>query len=244
MAQTAARDKHPDRLRAVPDAPGSAPGPARPGRSSTRRSGDDTQRVDEERIAQARDRQVATIGRRINDLRRNRYTLGQLADASGVSVGLLSRLENGIGNPSFTSLNAIARALDVDVRTFFDAPDHSAVVLRHGKRTVIRNAATKVECELLTSTLSAAQRTGLVATLIQLPRNPTTDEWVEETTSSRDQLEFVLRGTVSVQVDNEIYQLEEGDAIMFDASRRHRHLNVGDMDTALVFCVSREIDFL
>ena len=200
--------------------------------------------VDEARIARARTRQVGAIGKRIKDLRRNHYTLGQLAETSGVSVGLLSRLENGIGNPSFAALNAIARALDVDVYTFFDASDRSAVVLRQGQRTLMRNMTTRVSCELLSTTLPAAQRTGLVATLIELPRNQSEPPWVDSTTESRDQLELVLHGTVAIEVENEKYELEEGDSIMFDASRRHRRFNRNRKEPALVFCVSREIDWL
>ena len=42
---------------------------------------------------------IRHIGGRVRELRRDRLTLVQLAAASGVSIGLLSRLENGSGNP-------------------------------------------------------------------------------------------------------------------------------------------------
>ena len=81
---------------------------------------------DTSRIARLHRRQITLIGRRIGELRRGRLTLSQLANLSQVSVGTLSRLEKGIGNPQFAVLHAIARALGVDVYTFFQSPDVTA----------------------------------------------------------------------------------------------------------------------
>jgi len=200
--------------------------------------------VSEERIAQARQRQVTLIGKRIRELRRNRLTLSQLAELSQVSVGLLSRLENGIGNPSFASLNSIARALDVDVYTFFQSPDDSATLLRKGERVSLRILNTNVELELLGPTLAAAQRSGLVAVLIHLPRGHVDSKWTDGSATSRMQLDLVLEGSVAYQVDNEQYELATGDTILFDASRRHKRTNLSRTDQSTIFTISREIDFL
>ena len=242
MAQSArAKDRD---LKAVPDIQASdvPTTPARRGAAQTR--GDlPRSAVDEERIAQLRQRQVALIGKRIRELRRNRLTLSELAKLSQVSVGLLSRLENGIGNPQFAALNAIARALDVDVYTFFQSPDTTAKPLRRGERTSVLIQNTGVELELLTPTLAAAQQVGLVTVLIHLPREQT-DSWVEGSATSRMQLEVILKGSVSYEVESEQYRLDEGDSIMFDASRRHRRTNPSRTDTATIFSVSRDVDFL
>jgi len=200
--------------------------------------------IDESRIVAVRQRRVASIGRRIRELRRNRFTLSQLAELSEVSVGLLSRLENGVGNPSFVSLNAIARALDVDVYTFFESPDSSPSVLRTVDRARIRMVKTKVELEPLVPSLAAGHEAGLVAALVHLPRNHADEQWVQNSTHGHDQFEVLLTGTVHYQVDHEFYELHEGDAILFDPARRHKRHNVSRTDPATVLLIARQLNFL
>ncbi|MFD0507806.1 helix-turn-helix domain-containing protein [Streptomyces chiangmaiensis] len=59
---------------------------------------------------------VAAIGETVRSIRRERtLTLEQLAEASGLSAGVISQLERGIGNPAFATLVQLAHALDVPV---------------------------------------------------------------------------------------------------------------------------------
>lgn len=61
---------------------------------------------------------MATIGEQVREARQARHlSLAQLASASGLSKGFLSQLESGISNPSLASLNRLASALDVSVRS-------------------------------------------------------------------------------------------------------------------------------
>ena len=229
---TAAPDL-PSGLLRLPASRGAADsGPASPGPS-----------LDTDRIAQLRQHQVALIGKRIEELRRGRLTLSQLAELSQVSVGTLSGLEKGVGNPRFAALNAIARVLEVDVYSLFQSPDVTPAPARRGDRTSVRIQNTGVELELLTPTPLAAQQAGIVAVLIHLPRDRS-DRWTEAAATSRMQIEVVLKGTVSYEIDSERHQLSEGDAIMFDASRRHRRSNPSSADTATIFSISRTIDSL
>jgi len=51
------------------------------------------------------------VGRAIRAMRHGRMSLQELADKSNVSVGSLSQIENGRGNPSLAMLERIAGAL-------------------------------------------------------------------------------------------------------------------------------------
>jgi transcriptional regulator with XRE-family HTH domain len=59
--------------------------------------------------------EVERLGRLIRSARGERYSLEALAARSGVSAGLLSQIERGIGNPSFQTLLRVAHALDIPV---------------------------------------------------------------------------------------------------------------------------------
>lgn len=59
---------------------------------------------------------IAKLGRHIRASRRRLdITLPALADATGVQKSTLSKIENGIGNPSLDTLAAIAKGLKVSV---------------------------------------------------------------------------------------------------------------------------------
>lgn len=60
-------------------------------------------------------RPSVALGAAVRRLRRGRFTLAQLAERSGVSVGLLSLIERGRGNPSINTLASIADALEVSL---------------------------------------------------------------------------------------------------------------------------------
>lgn len=51
---------------------------------------------------------------------RKDMTIQELAKKAGMSVTTISRLERGIGNARMFSLNKIAEALEVDVKTLIE----------------------------------------------------------------------------------------------------------------------------
>lgn len=55
------------------------------------------------------------LGRAIRRARAGRFTLAQLSGRAGVSIGLLSLIERGHGNPSINTLASIADALDISL---------------------------------------------------------------------------------------------------------------------------------
>lgn len=60
------------------------------------------------------------FGRRLKSLRRQRgMTQEELAVASGLSVSFIRSIEQGVHAPSFESMEAIASALDVEVKSLF-----------------------------------------------------------------------------------------------------------------------------
>ncbi|HEX5206082.1 helix-turn-helix domain-containing protein [Paractinoplanes rhizophilus] len=85
--------------------------------------------------------EMTRLGRILRAARGDRFSLETLAERSGVSAGLLSQIERGIGNPSFQTLLRVAGALGISLVELVDssnsehAPDHY-VVRRHERRTM------------------------------------------------------------------------------------------------------------
>jgi DNA-binding XRE family transcriptional regulator len=65
---------------------------------------------DPHRVIAGRERNLETaIGRQVRGLRQNqRITVKELSDQTGLSIGMLSKIENGITSPSLTTLQSLA----------------------------------------------------------------------------------------------------------------------------------------
>ena len=60
------------------------------------------------------------IGREIKAFRRQqRITVAELSINTGLSIGMLSKIENGITSPSLTTLQTLSNALSVPLTSFF-----------------------------------------------------------------------------------------------------------------------------
>src|SRR5262245_9078982 len=72
-------------------------------------------------VSEARDNILeVAIGREVRNFRNKLgIKISDLADAADISVGMLSKIENGMTSPSLTTLQALARALSVPVTSFF-----------------------------------------------------------------------------------------------------------------------------
>ncbi len=75
------------------------------------------------------------VGQRVRELRTGLgLTMEQFADQAGLSIGMLSKVENGQTSPSFATLTALANTARVPFTAFFRGLDeeHDAVVVRRG----------------------------------------------------------------------------------------------------------------
>src|SRR5262245_36822805 len=76
---------------------------------------------------------VQAVGALIRLLRtKARRSLGNVADSAGLSPGLLSQIERGMGNPSLTTLAKLAQALDVPIGRFFVSEQPAHALVRSG----------------------------------------------------------------------------------------------------------------
>jgi transcriptional regulator with XRE-family HTH domain len=79
----------------------------------------------------------ADIGSALKDLRRQRgYSARQVAERSGISAAMVSRIENGLVSPSVGTMAALAQALEVPIAALFREArtEHTDYTLvRHGE---------------------------------------------------------------------------------------------------------------
>lgn len=79
---------------------------------------------------------TSAVGKRVREIRLNLdLTMEQLADVAGLSLGMLSKIENGQTSPSFGTLTALCNATGVPLTSLFRGLDeeHDAIFVPPGK---------------------------------------------------------------------------------------------------------------
>lgn len=163
----------------------------------------------------------ASIGAQVRRLRKSLdLTVAELGLASGISAGMLSKIENGAISPSLSTLEALARALNVPITRLFaeteERRDCSFVKAGQGVRIERRGTKAGHMYDLLGHSL--AGEITVEPYLITLSKNA-----VPYTNFRHAGVEFIymLSGKVKYLHADSSYLLEPGDALFFDAAARH-----------------------
>lgn len=170
------------------------------------------------------DQPMQQLGRLVRALRTDAgLTLADLADAADVSVGLISQIERGQGNPSYNTLIKLAHALNVKVGEFFGGqePEQKAAgVVRAGARRRLLMTERDMVYELLTPSMNG--RLGMIRAQIAAGWSNEAVPYLHEGEESI----FIAQGALVVVVGSERYELDEGDSLTYDASVPHWYANV------------------
>ncbi len=161
------------------------------------------------------------IAERIREFRQQLGMSGsQVADASGLSKGMLSKLENGQVSPSLATLVRLSDALQVPVTAFFRGLDEERDVLHvkagHGFDISHSNSRAGHRYQLLGNMRGANRRMEpVLVTLLQ------STEVFPLYQHAGTELLYILSGKMEYGVGSAEYTLEQGDALQFDGEVSH-----------------------
>jgi transcriptional regulator with XRE-family HTH domain len=163
------------------------------------------------------------IGREVRAFRNKLgITVSDLAAATGLSLGMLSKIENGITSPSLTTLQSLSRALGVPVTAFFRRYEErrGAVFVKAGEGLSIERRGTRNghQYHLLGHTGDRTSRVVVEPYLITL-----TEESDVFPLFQHSGLEFLymLEGEVVYRHADKVYTMRPGDSLFFDADAPH-----------------------
>ncbi|WP_420113453.1 helix-turn-helix domain-containing protein [Pseudactinotalea sp.] len=173
------------------------------------------------------------LGDRLRELRSARgLTLRQLADATDLSAGLLSQVENGRTDPSIETLRRLAKVFDSDLADLFREPDAPEVHLsRPGERLRMQAPTGLLTYERLTSgrgnfeMLRGVLRPG--DTSAAEPRSHASAECV-----------YVIEGAIVAAIGGTDHPVLAGEAITFDSRLPHMFRNDGAVDAVILLAVT------
>jgi transcriptional regulator with XRE-family HTH domain len=161
------------------------------------------------------------IGREVKRYReKTGLTISELAKASGMSAGMLSKIENGATSPSLASLQALSSALQIPFTALFKSYEEirDATFVKAGQGLTIERRGTRAghQYQLLGhSTHGPVMVEPYLITLTQ-----ETDVFPAFQHPGMEFL-YMLEGNVVYRHGEKTYDMHPGDALFFDAEAPH-----------------------
>ena len=174
------------------------------------------------------------VGVRLRELRGlRRLTLREVAERADLSESFLSQVERGRSSASVGSLRRIADALGVEISDLFAplVPTRPKVLRRDDRpglafgvlgRKLMLTPRPLHELEVFVGELERGGSTG--------------EEQYAHGTS--EELFVVLRGSVRLELGDDVHELEPGDSILYRSSTPHRIVNAGEDLAEVMWIIS------
>jgi transcriptional regulator with XRE-family HTH domain len=150
--------------------------------------------------------------------------LAQLAEHTGFSPAMLSRLENGRLVPTLPTLTRIALVFSVGLDYFFSDPRkrHIVAVVRRGERKVFpsdpKSARVPWHFESLDFRVNERKLNGYLAHFHPLAQDETVPHYHPGV-----ELLYLIKGKIEMTIGVETFQLSAGDSIYFDSMQKHTY---------------------
>jgi transcriptional regulator with XRE-family HTH domain len=165
---------------------------------------------------------ATAIGARVKQERQARgWTLDQLAEAASVSRRMVVSVEQGAVNPSVGTLLRLSDALGVGLPALVEPPEPKAVkVTRSGEGAELWSGAAGGRGVLVAGTTPPD-----VVELWDWSLGPGDRHTSEAHAAGTKELVHVLKGAISVEIDDQVIELGTGDAVAFPGDVDHAYVN-------------------
>lgn len=173
------------------------------------------------------------LGRKIRDLRLRRgLTVQQLAEATGLSKGFVSQVENGRTSPSLATLQDLARSLETSVAYLVVEEDPMPYVVRRHQRPhmSVNGNGSRVEV------MSAQPRRNLELLQADLPPGVSMGE--KRQFHHGEEVILCVEGRITLVCGEHVVSLEAGDSCHFDGRVPHSIENPGDVNARVFIALT------
>lgn len=179
------------------------------------------------------------VGEKIKKIREEKgISLQEFAQRTGYSSALLSQIENHMISPPLGTLIAVAKALEVEIGSFFnEVREEPFTLVRHNQRKNISRVASKMGknygymYESLAFDMKGRHMEPFLVTL-----QPATVKDTHTYAHDGEEFIFVLEGKMKVRLGDHTDILEPGDSIYFHSKIPHL-VECSDEDGAKIVAV-------
>ncbi len=163
------------------------------------------------------------IGREVRAFRRQQeITVAELAQITGLSIGMLSKIENGNTSPSLTTLQLLANALSVPLTSFFRRFEESrqAVHTKSGEGVAIDREGTRANHQYNLLGHIGSNASGVMVEPYLITLTAESDVFPAFQHGGIETI-YMLEGAVDYRHGEDVYSLKSGDTLFFDADAPH-----------------------
>lgn len=163
------------------------------------------------------------IGRQVRSFRRQQETtVADLSARTGISIGMLSKIENGNTSPSLTTLQTLANALSVPLTSFFRRFEESrqAIHTKSSEGVEIERDGTRANHQYSLLGHIGANASGVIVEPYLITLSDQSDVFPTFQHSGIETI-YMLEGQVDYRHGDSVYALKPGDTLFFDADAPH-----------------------
>lgn len=177
---------------------------------------------------------IVQITNKLKDIRKEKnITLQELAEAAGVTKGMLSQVENNRSIPSLTVFLNIVKSLNVDINDFFkdfNTRQESKVIFKKKQQYQAFEKENSIGFHyerILSTTIDEYHVDFVLLTLMPHAERPMVQTDAYE-------FKYILEGKIAYTIGTEVFEMEAGDSIFFDATEAHTPKNIGNSKAQLL----------
>lgn len=181
---------------------------------------------------------LVNVGSMVRAIRKEKkLTLSELSQATNLSPAIVSQIERGLANPSFTTLAQLAHGLEIPVGKLF--PNHDEPrqpVVRKAERRDLRGAVREANGDAVYQLLTPDLNGTMEALWIVTPPGSTSVDG--PFAHGGEEFGIILSGKKDVHIGDQKYVLETGDSITYDSTIPHWYQNSYDEPCVAIWVVS------
>ena len=165
----------------------------------------------------------AAIGREVRLHRRQKnITVAKLAELTGLSIGMLSKIENGNTSPSLTTLRTLAQTLSVPLTSFFRGFEETrdCIHTKSGQGVEMVRAGTRAGHQYNLLGHIGSNASGVIVEPYLITLTEASDVFPTFQHGGIETI-YMLEGEIGYRHGENIHHLSPGDTLFFDADAPH-----------------------
>ena len=180
------------------------------------------------------------IGREVRTFRKKLgITVADLAAATNISLGMLSKIENGNTSPSLTTLQALSHALGVPLTDFLRRfeEERNAVFVKAGEGVDVERRGTRAGHQYALLGHLGANTSGVVVEPYLITLSKDSDVFPA---FQHGGIEFIymLEGEVTYRHGDQSFRMLPGDSLFFDADAPHGPMELSQLPIRYLSIIS------
>lgn len=196
---------------------------------------------DPHRIREAREKVLeVAIGREVRAYRKKQnITVAELSASTGLSIGMLSKIENGNTSPSLTTLQTLADSLSVPLTSFFRGFEEKrvAVYTKAGEGVELEREGTRANHQYNLLGHIGANASGVIVEPYLITLSDKADIFPTFQHGGIETI-YMLEGAVDYRHGENVYSLHPGDTLFFDADAPHGPENLVQLPAKYLSVIS------